>query len=58
MNIRNNYKTLTNRERVELQRRQDKERLLAQKLKHNLVYQPAKQLAAQPKVQQLGFDFG
>jgi hypothetical protein len=37
------YQTLTMRERVELQRRKDKDRLMTQKIKANLNYQPANQ---------------
>jgi hypothetical protein len=40
---KNKYQTLTMRERVELQRRKDKDRLIAQKIKANLNYQPANQ---------------
>ena len=57
MSYKNKYHSLTTRERVQLQRRQEKERLLAQKIQRNLVYQSAEQLAAQPKVTQLGFGF-
>jgi hypothetical protein len=54
MKRRNSYQTLTTRERVTLQRRQEKERLLAQKVKSQLVYEPVESKA---KPQQLGFSF-
>jgi hypothetical protein len=58
MSYTNSYKTLSVRERVEIQRRQEAQRTMGMRLERMArEMEQAKQQPAPPRVKQLGFNF-